>query len=110
MEIDPILSRQPDEFLLVKKHASCFMFTNLVEILTAAKVDTVIITGCSTSGCVLSTAIDCAAYAYHTIVVEEAVGDRDPTMGKYALLNMETRWADVVPVNKSIKYLSKFKG
>ena len=110
VKIDPILERKEDEFLLVKKHASSFMFTNLVELLTAGKVDTVVISGCSISGCVLATSIDSSAYAYRTIVVEEAVADRDPEMGSYALLNIATRWADIVSLDEAIKYLSRFKG
>jgi len=110
VQIDPVLNQQPDELLLVKKHASCFMFTNLIEILTGAKVDTVIITGCSTTGCVMATAIDSFGYGFHTIVVEEAVNDRDPVSAPYALLNMDTKWADVVSLDETIKYLSKFKG
>lgn len=109
VEIDPVLNRRPDEFLLVKKHDSCFTFTNLSELLTLDKVDTVIITGCSTSGCVMATAIDSCAHGYHTIVVEEAVGDRDPSMAAFALLNIDLKHGDLVSVDEVIKYLARFK-
>ncbi len=110
VEIDPILNRQSDELLLVKKHNSCFMMTNLLELLIGAKVDTVIITGCTTSGCIQGTAIDAFEYGFYSIVVKEAVNDRDPLMGAYALLSMDARVSDVVSLDEAIEYLSKFKG
>lgn len=109
VEIDPRLARQPDELVLVKKHGSCFFHTNFGEILNIAKIDTLIITGCSTSGCVHLTAADSAAYGYYTNVVEEAVGDRDPVMAAYFLLRMDASYADVVSLDETLKYLSRFR-
>ena len=103
----PRLSRQPDELIIYKRHASCFFGTNLVAQLIGAKVDTLIITGCSTSGCVISTAGDSFAYGFHTIVVEEAVTDRDPNSAVYALVSMDAKWADVVSLNNTIEAIAK---
>jgi len=109
-KIDPRLVQQPDEILLPKTHASCFVSTNLAPLLVGAKVDTVIITGCSINGCVLATAISAFDHGFHSIVVEEAVGDRDPLMAVYSLLNMDSKWADVVSLDETIAYLSRLKG
>jgi nicotinamidase-related amidase len=108
-EIDARLNRQPDEILMVKKHSSCFMMTNLIEIFTFNRVDTVIITGCSTSGCVQATAYDCNALGYYCAVPEQAVSDRDPERGRFALFNIDAKYGDVVSVDETIDYLSKFK-
>ena len=109
MQLDPRLNHQPDELIIMKRHASCFFLTNLVAQLIGAKVDTLIITGCSISGCVLCTASDSFAYGFHTIVVEEAVADRDSIQAVYSLANMDAKWADVVSLNDTIEYIAKVK-
>lgn len=108
-QIDARLNMQSDEILMVKKHSSCFMMTNLIEILTFNRVDTLIITGCSTSGCVQATAYDCNALGYYASVPEGAVSDRDPVMASFALFNIDAKYGDVVSVEEVIQYLAKFK-
>src|SRR3954471_12184680 len=77
-ELDPRLERRPDEILIEKQRASAFWGTPFQAYLPARKVDRLIITGCSTSGCVRSTAESGHNVGLHTIVSEEAVGDRSP--------------------------------
>ena len=66
----------PTDSLLVKKYASCFFGTDLVPRLMNQRVDTLIITGCTTSGCVRATAVDAVQNGFRPMVVREAVGDR----------------------------------
>ena len=107
VELVPELERQSDELLIVKKHPSCFTDTNFLELLISAKVDTLIITGCSTSGCVHATCEDAASLGYHTIVALEAVGDRDPSLALPFLIDMDVRYGDVVGVEDVIAYLGQ---
>ena len=109
LEIDPRLERQPDELLLIKEHGSCFTDTVLLRMLISNKCDTLIITGCSISYCVMVTACDAAEFGFHVIVPAEAVGDRDPIMGSYMLLNLDWKAVDVEPLDEVMKYLSQFK-
>ena len=109
LEIDPRLERQPDELLMVKEHASCFSGTVLLRMLISNKCDTLIITGCSTSFCVMATCYDASTLGFHGIVPAEAVADRDPIMHKYMLLNLDWKVVDVEPIEKVLKYLSQFK-
>lgn len=109
LEIDTALERKPDELIIPKKHLSCFFATDLGEILVSNKVDTLIITGCSTSNCIRSTAQDTFQYGFHAIVPEEAVGDRNPARHKWGLIDIDLMWGDVVKTDAVLKYLAKFK-
>ena len=109
IKIDPRLERQPDELLMVKEHGSCFTDTVLLRMMISNKCDTLIITGCSTSFCVMATCYDASTLGFHGIVPAEAVADRDPIMHKYMLLNLDWKVVDVEPIENVLKYLSKFK-
>lgn len=109
VELVPELERQSDEPLIVKKHNSCFVHTSLLEMLISAKVDTVIITGCSTSGCVHATCEDAAHFGYHSIVVYDAVGDRDPSLAVPFLIDMDAKKGDVVSVDDVLEYLGRMR-
>ena len=76
VQLAPALARQPHEPLIEKPRASAFFGTNLLAMLISARVDTVIITGCSTSGCIRATCESAHNYNFHVIVPAEAVGDR----------------------------------
>jgi len=76
VELDPRLGRRPEEPIIVKKYASAFFGTDLVSRLNARRLDTVIIVGCTTSGCVRASAVDAVQYGFRPMVVAEAVGDR----------------------------------
>ena len=76
VKVDPRLGMRPTDILLVKKYASCFFGTDLVPRLNSRRVDTLIITGCTTSGCVRATAVDAVQNGFRPMVVREAVGDR----------------------------------
>jgi nicotinamidase-related amidase len=105
VELDPRLERRPNEAVVLKKYASCFFGSDLVSRLNAAHVDTLLITGCTTSGCVRATAVDAVQYGYRPVVVREAVGDRSAPAHKQALFDLEQKYADVVSLDDTIKYV-----
>jgi nicotinamidase-related amidase len=100
--IDERLDRRPDEMTLVKKYASCFFGTDLAARLISRRVDTLIIAGCTTSGCVRATAVDACSYGFHTIVVEEAVGDRAPLPHAASLFDIDAKYGDVVALAEAV--------
>ncbi len=105
-EIDPVLQRQPDEVIVSKKYASGFFGTDLVSLLNAQGVDTIIITGCSTSGCVRATAVDGISYGFRVIVVEDAVGDRAELTHKVTLADIDAKYGDVVSTHQVLEYFA----
>lgn len=105
VEVDDRLSPLPNEHLLVKKYASAFFGTSLASTLTAAGVDTLIITGCTTSGCVRASAVDGCQYGFRTIVVKEAVGDRAPEPHEANLFDIDAKYGDVVTLEDALDYL-----
>jgi maleamate amidohydrolase len=103
----PNLERRPDEPLVVKPRASAFFGTNVDGMLTSAKVDTTIVVGCSTSGCIRATAESAFNRGYHVIVPAEAVGDRSPSAHAANLFDIDARYADVEPVQDVLRTLSQ---
>jgi nicotinamidase-related amidase len=99
VEIDPVLARQPDEVVMVKKYPSAFFGTDLHAILQAAGVDTLLIAGCTTSVCVRATAIDAMQHGYRPLVVRQAVGDFEPAIHALHLADLDARYADIVELD-----------
>jgi nicotinamidase-related amidase len=106
-ELDPRLERRPEEPLIVKPRASAFWGTAFDAHLFANKVDTLIITGCSTSGCVRATAESAHNLNLHPIVVREAVGDRSSTAHECNLTDIDLRYGDVIGIEDTIEYLGR---
>jgi nicotinamidase-related amidase len=90
----------PDEgdILLPKKHPSAFFATALASHLIDLKVDTLIVTGCTTSGCVRGTVVDAFAYNFRVVVPEECVYDRSAVSHAVNLFDMASKYADVMPL------------
>jgi maleamate amidohydrolase len=105
VKVDARLNQRPNETTLVKKYASCFFGTDLAARLISRRVDTLIITGCTTSGCVRATAVDACSYGFHTIVVEEAVGDRAALPHAASLFDIDAKYGDVVGLGETVSYL-----
>ena len=99
-EIAPL----PDEVVVRKDKPSAFFGTALVSHLTARGIDTVIIAGTTTSGCVRATAVDAFSYNYRVVVVEDCVFDRGDTPHRLNLFDLESKYADVVPAKDVITY------
>ncbi|WP_395309223.1 isochorismatase family protein [Mycobacterium sp. AMU20-3851] len=96
VEIDPRCDRSSDDTVIVKHHASAFFGTGLVSHLIAAKVDTVVVCGATTSGCVRATAVDAVSYGFPVLVPRDCVGDRAPGPHDAALFDLQSKYADVI--------------
>ncbi|MGH2509634.1 MAG: isochorismatase family protein [Ktedonobacteraceae bacterium] len=106
VQIDVRLGRRDSERLVPKRYASAYFGTDLLPWLIARSIDTVIIVGCSTSGCVRATAVDTVQMGLRPIIVKEAVGDRSQNAHIQALFDLRQKYADVVSVDDVISYLS----
>lgn len=104
-EIDPRIAPRETEPVLNKLFASAFYGTGLPSALAAAGVDTLIVTGASTSGCVRATAVDALQYGYRPIIPREAVGDRNPAAHEASLYDVDAKYGDVVSVEAVLDYL-----
>ena len=89
----------------MKKYASAFFGTDLVSRLNVLRIDTLIIAGCTTSGCVRASAVDALQYGFVPVVVREAVGDRAQAAHTQSLFDLEQKYADVVDLAEVVGYL-----
>ena len=94
-----------DEVVVVKQYASGFFGTSLASTLTSLGVDTLIITGVSTSGCVRATALDACQHGFVPIVVQDACGDRDQRIHEANLFDLNAKYADVVSEQEVLEWL-----
>jgi nicotinamidase-related amidase len=104
--VEEIAPRDSD-ILIPKKHPSAFFATPLASYLIDLRVDTLVITGCSTSGCVRGTVVDAFAYNFHVTVPQECVYDRSDTAHAVNLFDMAYKYADVRPVADVLSLLSQ---
>ena len=93
------------ELVISKQYASAFFGTSLASTLTANGIDTLIMTGVTTSGCIRATCIDSISHGFNSIVVADAVGDRHEEPHKANLFDMNAKYADVVDEATTISYL-----
>ena len=105
VEIDPRLERREDETVILKKGPSAFFGTNLPSVLISQGVDTVVLCGATTSGCIRASAIDLLQYGYPTLVPRECVGDRAQEPHEANLVDIQAKYADVVSVEEALSYL-----
>jgi len=104
-EIDERIAPRSDEPVLLKLFASAFFGTPLVAMLTAARCDTIIVTGASTSGCVRATAVDGMQYGYRVVVPREAVADRAAGPHEASLFDIDAKYGDVISVEETLELL-----
>jgi nicotinamidase-related amidase len=109
-EIDPRLKRQPSEPVIEKRYASAFFGTHLASTLTASGIDTLIIAGCTTSGCVRATVVDALQHGFRAIVPRECVGDRAPGQHEANLVDIDGKYGDVVDAPAVLSYLESLDG
>ena len=95
-EVDDRIRPEAGEIVAEKQYASAFFGTDIDERLKAFGVDTLVLTGCTTSGCVRASAIDSMQYGYHTVVVRDAVGDRAEGPHEANLFDIDAKYGDVV--------------
>lgn len=99
------LEPRPEELIVSKQYPSAFFGTSLASTLTSLGIDSVLLTGLTTSGCVRATCIDAMSHGFRTAVVEEACGDRHPDPHKANLFDMNAKYADVVSEAETIAFL-----
>jgi nicotinamidase-related amidase len=109
-QVDKRLNPRSGEMTLVKKYASCFFGTDLAARLVSRQVDTLIIAGCTTSGCVRATVVDACSYGFRAVVVGEAVGDRAALPHAASLFDIDAKYGDVVNLGTVIRYLQGLPG
>jgi len=105
VRLDARLHARAGDPLLVKKYASCFFGTDLLSRLVARGVDTLLIAGCTTSGCVRATAVDAVQSGIRPMVVRECVGDRSAAAHTQSLFDLQAKYADVVGIDAALAYL-----
>lgn len=103
--VDQRLPRQASDIVISKKHGSAFFGTELESRLRTMEIDTLLIAGCVTSGCVRASAVDAAQHGFRTLVVREAVGDRSALAHEANLLDIAARYGDVVSGEEAQRYL-----
>lgn len=101
---------RPDEIVVTKQYPSAFFGTSLASTLTTAGIDSLILTGLTTSGCVRASCVDSMSYGFRTSVVREACGDRHPAPHEANLFDMNAKYADVVSEAETIAFLQSLRG
>lgn len=104
-EFDPRCEIEPDDLQYTKRMPSAFFETQLASYLTWHRVDTVVVTGGSTSGCVRATAVDALSYGYRAIVPIETCADKHESYHFANLTDLQIKYADVEPVQTVIDWL-----
>ena len=100
------LAPRPGEHIVRKTQASAFFGTGLAAWLIGRQVDTVLVTGCTTSGCVRASVVDAISHNFITVVAEDGVGDRAEGPHQANLFDMRQKYADVLPVSTIIDLLA----
>jgi nicotinamidase-related amidase len=95
------------ETVITKQYASAFFGTSLGSTLTALGVDTLLIAGVSTSGCVRASAVDACQHGFIPLVVREAVGDRHAAPHEANLFDLQAKYAEVVGLDLALQYLQR---
>jgi maleamate amidohydrolase len=106
-QVVPELKPVAGEYLVRKTQASAFFGTNLAAWLVQQGADTVVITGCTTSGCVRASVVDAMQNNFRTIVARDCVGDRAMAPHEANLFDMAQKYADVIDRDDIIAELSK---
>ncbi|MAF83814.1 MAG: isochorismatase [Chromatiales bacterium] len=96
---------QPGEPIIVKQYASAFFGTSLIATLNGLGVDTLIITGCTTSGCIRATAVDTVQHGIRPICVRECIGDRHEGPHEANLFDINAKYGDVISKAETLEYL-----
>lgn len=97
----------PGELVFSKQYASAFFGTGLAAALHALDVDTLLIAGVSTSGCVRATAVDACQNGFIPLVVRDAVGDRHPAPHEASLFDLQAKYAEVISLADAENYLAR---
>jgi maleamate amidohydrolase len=105
VEIDKRIAPQSTDYVVVKRMQSAFFGTMLHTYLTVRQVDTVLIAGCTTSGCVRATVTDACSWGFRVMLVPECIGDQAPEPHEQNLFDMQAKNGDLFPLKEAISYL-----
>ncbi len=108
-EIDKTLNPQADEVINIKKFASAFAGTPTASILKEKKIDSLIITGTTTCGCVRATAVDAIQSGFKPFVVEDAVCDRIQQAHDNSIIDMRAKYAEIWSTEDAVNYINNLK-
>lgn len=103
----PPVAPLADEVVLSKQYASAFFGTALAPLLVAQGIDTLLMIGCSTSGCIRASAVDAVQHGFRAMVVRECVGDRHPGPHEANLFDIDSKYGDVVHKRETLDYLNR---
>lgn len=103
----PAVAPLADEVVLSKQYASAFFGTALAPLLVAQGIDTLLMIGCSTSGCIRASAVDAVQHGFRAMVVRECVGDRHPGPHEANLFDIDSKYGDVVHKREALDYLNR---
>lgn len=106
VDVDEQVAPIGDERVILKKYASAFFGTDLETELTTHRVDTLVIAGVTTSGCIRATAVDSLQHGYRTIVPADAVGDRADGPHRANLFDIDAKYGDVVETDSLLGQLA----
>ena len=107
VQVDEQLQMQQDELLIEKHGASAFFNTDLAQQLRQRGVDSVVVTGLTTSGCVRATVVDAMQHNFPVQLPAEAVGDRNPAAHQANLFDLHAKYADVVSLEQLLSELNQ---
>ena len=110
VKVDSALEPLEGEPVIEKQWASAFFATDLDQQLAALGVDSIVVTGLTTSGCVRASAVDGLQNDYQVVIAEEAVGDRNPEAHRANLFDLNAKYADVLPVAQVLSQLTALCG
>lgn len=106
-EIVESIAPAPDDIILYKHFSSAFFGTALATHLVRLGADSLVLTGCTTSGCVRATAVDACSLDYRIVVPEDAVYDRGQVSHAVNLFDIANKYADVVPTAEAVQMVEK---
>jgi nicotinamidase-related amidase len=107
VDVDVRLNRKPHEPVIYKCYTSSFFGTHLQALLQHLGVDTLVVCGTSTSGCIRATACDAVQLGFRCIVPETAVGDRAEAPHRANLFDIDSKYADVMPIRDVLEALQR---
>ncbi|MBY6047833.1 isochorismatase family protein [Vannielia litorea] len=107
-ELDPRIYDPEYDLKVCKKGPSIFFNTDVADYFAKERVDTVIVTGCNTSGCIRASSIDSFSHRYRTLVPEDCVGDIEEQPHRDNLRDLGRRYVDVVDLDSVLAYLDRW--
>ncbi len=104
-QLDERVAPCPEDLVIEKENASAFFGTHLAAYLIEHGVDTLLITGCSTSACIRSTATDAKSFRFRPVIISDCVGDRSAVAHVFTLADIQARFSDVASLEETLQHL-----